>query len=146
MKNEVVIIVTEDDEGHAKLIQKNLARAGIANEILRFSSGEETLDFLFRQGAGPHRRTGVAYLLLLDIRMPGIDGIEVLRRIKAEEELRALPIIMITTSDDPREVELCHRLGCSCFIVKPVDAEKFVNAIRQLGLFLTIIQLPALTE
>lgn len=144
MKNEVVILVAEDDAGHASLIRKNLLRAGLTNQILNFHDGLEILDFLFKRGAGPHRRPGVSYLLLLDIRMPGVDGVDVLRRIKADEEIRALPVIMITTSDDPYEVERCHKLGCSCYIVKPVGYEKFIHAIRQLGLFLTVVQLPTI--
>jgi CheY-like chemotaxis protein len=76
--------------------------------------------------------------------MPKVDGIEVLRQIKEEKELRKIPVIMVTTTDDPREVEHCHLLGCSNYITKPVDYDKFVNAIRQLGLFLMIVQVPAI--
>ena len=142
MNKEVIILVADDDDGHAGLIQKNLGRAGIANEMMRFRDGQEILDFLFRRGTGPQRKADEAYILLLDVRMPRMDGMGVLREIKADPELRKIPAIMITTTDDPREVTLCHELGCSNYIVKPVEYEAFVNAIRQLGLFLAIVQVP----
>ena len=84
------------------------------------------------------------YLLLLDIRIPKMDGIEVLRQVKQDEELRKLPVIMLTTTDDPREVEVCHNLGCSNYIVKPVDFDKFAEVLSRLGLFLKIVQVPQL--
>lgn len=142
MHKDVVVLVAEDDEGHAGLIRKNLARAGMVNTLLHFKDGQETLDFLFRKGEGNHRKSGVAYLLLLDIRMPRIDGVEVLEQVKADPELCKMPIIMITTTDDPREIEKCHALGCSNYIAKPLDYDKFVTAIRQLGLFLSVVQVP----
>jgi CheY-like chemotaxis protein len=142
MNNEVVILIAEDDEGHAGLIRKNLARAGIANQLLHFKDGQEIMDFLFRKGDGQKRQSGTAYVLLLDIRMPKIDGVEVLEQVKADPELRKIPVIMITTTDDPREVEKCHALGCSNYIAKPIDYENFVNAIRQLGLFLAVVEVP----
>jgi CheY-like chemotaxis protein len=144
MNKEVVILVAEDDEGHAGLIRKNLARAGIANDILHFKDGQAIVDFLFSQCDGDRCKSEVAYVLLLDIRMPKLDGTEVLRQIKSHQELRKIPVVMITTTDDPREVQHCHELGCSSYITKPVDYDSFVNAIRQLGLFLTVVQVPAL--
>ena len=143
MNQDVIILVAEDDEGHAGLIRKNLARAGIANQLLHFKDGQAIVDFLFRLGEGPHRQIGVPYVLLLDIRMLKLAGTEVLKLLKADEELRKIPVIMITTTDDPREVEKCHAIGCSNYITKPVDYDAFVNAIRQLGLFLAVVQVPA---
>ncbi len=142
MQKDVIILVAEDDEGHAGLIQKNLGRAGIVNEVLHLKDGQEVLDFLQGQGSGPHREAGASYVLLLDIRMPKIDGVEVLTQVKADPELRKIPVIMVTTTDDPREVERCHALGCSNYIAKPVDYDDFVAAIRQLGLFLSVVEVP----
>jgi CheY-like chemotaxis protein len=142
MKKEVIIIISEDDEGHASLIRKNLERAGISNEIIHFPDGKETLDFLFKKGDGKHRKSGESYLLLLDIRMPKVDGIEVLRQIKADPEMRKMPVIILTTTDDPREIDLCHKLGCNSYITKPIDYDKFVEAIQKLGLFLLVVELP----
>jgi CheY-like chemotaxis protein len=146
MKTEMVMLIAEDDEGHATLIKKQLARSGILNEMIHFKDGDETLDFLLKRGKGPHREPGKHYLLLLDIRMPRVDGIEVLRQVKGHDELRKIPVIMITTTDDPREVDRCHNLGCSHYITKPVDYEMFVKAIRQLGLFLLVIEVPAINN
>lgn len=151
MNNEVVILIAEDDEGHAGLIRKNLQRAGIVNPLIHFKNGQEVLDFLFRKpgpspkgAGGGGREPGTAYILLLDIRMPKLDGAEVLEAIKTDAELCKLPVIMITTTSDPREVEKCHRLGCNNYITKPVDYEAFVQAIRQLGLFLSVVQVPVI--
>ena len=142
MKEEVVVLIVEDDDGHARLIEKNLRRAGINNEMLRFADGQQILDFLFRRGEGRQREDLAPYLLLLDIRIPKIEGVEVLRQIKQDEELRKIPVIMLTTTDDPLEVDACHRLGCSHYIVKPVEYDKFSAALGQLGLFLKIVQVP----
>lgn len=141
MNSKVIILITEDDEGHATLIMKNLRRAGIRNEILEFRDGEEILRFLFSISEN-HRKSGIPYLLLLDIRMPKIDGMEVLRRIKADPELKKMPVMILTTTDDPHEVELCHAWGCNNYITKPVDYEKFVQAVQNLGAFMRILQIP----
>ena len=142
MKKEVTILIAEDDVGHAGLIRKNLGRAGIANEIIHFLDGQEVLDFLFRRGEGPHRTPGERYILLLDIRMPKCDGTEVLRQVKADTELKKIPIMMITTTDDPREVEKCHALGCNSYVTKPVEYDDFVHTIRQMGFFLAVVEIP----
>jgi CheY-like chemotaxis protein len=142
MTEEVVIIIAEDDAGHARLIQKNLGRVGLHNPIQFFENGQDVLDFLFRRGPGLHRKTDTAYLLMLDIRMPKVDGVEALRQIKEDPFLRKLPVIMLTTTDDPREIERCHLLGCNSYIVKPVDYDKFAEAIKQLGLFVSLVQVP----
>lgn len=139
---EVVILIAEDDAGHARLIEKNLTRAGLHNHIQRFDNGQAVLDFLFRRGPGPVRELERAYLLLLDIRMPQVDGIEVLRQIKEHVELRKVPVIVLTTTDDPREVERCHAIGCASYIVKPVDYEKFAEAIKSLGLYISLVEVP----
>jgi CheY-like chemotaxis protein len=144
MTKEVVILIAEDDDGHARLIEKNLSRAGLHNPIERFSNGQQILDFLFCREPGRKRSTELAYLLLLDIRMPQVDGVEVLRQVKEDPELRKMPVIMLTTTDDPREVERCHALGCSTYIVKPVVYERFAEAINRMGLFVSLVQVPQL--
>lgn len=142
MNSEMTIIIAEDDEGHATLIRKNLKRVGINNKVLHFKDGQAVLDFLLIKGDGPHRQPDQHYLMLLDIRMPKVSGVEVLKQIKGDEELKKIPVIMVTTTDDPREVDHCHSLGCSNYIVKPVDSDKFITAIKQLGLFLLVVQVP----
>ena len=146
MRREVVILVADDDDGHARLIEKNLTRVGLNNVIMRFADGQEILDFLFSRGDGRKRAPDTPYLLLLDIRMPKVDGVEVLRQLKQDPELRKIPVSMLTTTDDPREVERCHSLGCSNYLVKPVDYDKFAEAITQLGLFISLVQVPGISN
>jgi CheY-like chemotaxis protein len=144
MTKEIVILIADDDPGHARLIQKNLARAGLSNPIELFENGQEIADFLFGRSTVRKRTPGTSYLLLLDIRMPKVDGVEVLRQIRQDPELKKMPVCMLTTTDDPREVSRCHELGCNNYIVKPVDYEKFAEAIRQLGLFVSLVEIPKL--
>ena len=140
MKAEPVILIVDDDEGHAILIRQNLEAAGLSNRIEHFRDGQVVLDYFFKDN--PRRTAEHTYLVLLDIRMPKVDGIEVLRRLKSDPELRKLPVIMLTTTDDSREVERCHELGCNVYMQKPVDYEKFADAIRRLGMFVTLLLVP----
>ena len=142
MLNDVTILMAEDNVGHAGLICRNLQRAGITNQVLTFRDGQILLDFLYTQADDPNKDQSSAYLLLLDIRMPKVDGIEVLRQIKNHPELKAIPVLMLTTTDDPKEVRRCHQLGCSNYITKPIEYEKFIEAIYNLGLFLRIVSIP----
>ena len=142
MNQSPTILIVEDDEGHAILIRENLALAGLDNPIRHFRDGQAILDFFFDAAGRPVRGTETTYLVLLDIRMPKVDGIEVLRRLKSDPELRKLPVIMLTTTDDSREVERCHALGCNVYIQKPVDYDKFAEAIRRLGLFVMLLVVP----
>jgi len=142
MQTAPVVLIAEDDEGHAILIQQTLREAGVGNRVLHFTDGQAILDFLFRRGLGPHCLANQAYVLLLDIRMPKVNGVEVLRQMKTDDELRKLPVIMLTTTDDPGEVARCHELGCSVYIQKPVDYDRFSEAIRRLGLFIMLLLVP----
>ena len=110
--------------------------------MVHFKDGQEVLDFLFDHDHIHNEPVGEAYLLLLDIRMPKVDGIEVLRQIKKHPELKSIPVLMLTTTDDPKEVRHCHQLGCSNYITKPIEYEKFIKAIHDLGLFLRIVSIP----
>ncbi len=141
-----VILIAEDDEGHAILMRQNLELAGVNNRIEHFRDGQAVLDFLFQRGPGRLREDGLTYLVLLDIRMPKVDGVEVLRRIKADATLHKLPVIMLTTTDDAREVARCHELGCSVYLQKPVDYDKFAEAMHRLGLFIMLMQLPVVNS
>ena len=138
----LVILLAEDDDGHARLVERNLKRAGITNQIVRARDGQEALDYVYRRGQHSARDGGEALLLLLDINMPRVDGIEVLRRLKEDESTEKIPVLMLTTTDDPREVERCYHLGCSIYITKPIEYEAFVEAVKRLGLFLQIVQIP----
>lgn len=140
MNAQPTILIVDDDEGHAILIRENLEAAGLSNRIRHFRDGQAILDFFFKDRPAP----GDAFLVLLDIRMPKIDGIEVLRRIKADPGLRKLPVIMLTTTDDSREIVRCHDLGCNVYMQKPVDYDRFSEAIRRLGGFVPFLQIPRL--
>ena len=138
---ELIILVAEDDDGHADLIIEGLTESGVKNQILRFSNGEDVWKFFSNTGDMPGRSKNHTYLLLLDINMPKMDGIEVLRRMKLEQELKEIPVMMLTTTDDPREVEVCYRLGCNVYITKPIDFIKFTETLKRLGLFLQIVKI-----
>jgi CheY-like chemotaxis protein len=136
------ILIADDDDGHAFLIEDNLRRAGVKSRFLRFSDGQEALDFIFGRTTDPAFHPEQAYLLLLDIRMPKVDGVAVLQQIKADPVLHTLPVIMLTTTEDPREVDRCHRLGCNVYIHKPVSYDTFANAMTQLGKLVSLAQIP----
>jgi CheY-like chemotaxis protein len=131
------ILLAEDDDGHAELIQLNLERCGLVNGMTRLRDGQEVLEFLRGDGGSAQ-----PVLLLLDIKMPVVDGVEVLRQVKADPRLATLPVIMLTTTDDPREIERCYQLGCNVYMTKPIDYHAFVDAIQRLGLFLQVVAVP----
>jgi CheY-like chemotaxis protein len=141
-ESNFTILIVDDDPGHVELLRRNLERIALGNPILALHDGKQALDYIFRRGdyAG---RTGADPLILLDINMPGcVNGVEVLRQIKADPVTSKTPVIMLSTTDDPREIALCYELGCSVYITKPVDPLQFIEAIKRLGFFLQIIRLP----
>jgi CheY-like chemotaxis protein len=143
---QLTIVLAEDDEGHATLVQRNLRRAGIANDMVHLKDGQEALDYIHCQGRFSDRPLDGSLLILLDINMPRVNGVEVLHRLKTDQKTAKLPVIILTTTDDPREVERCYQLGCSVYVTKPVAYEEFVEAIRRLGLFLSIVKAPREAE
>jgi CheY-like chemotaxis protein len=138
----VAILLVEDDPGHARLIEKNLRRSGISNELVTVSDGQQALDYL--HGEGDYAGTGRAspLLVLLDLNLPVLDGYQVLKRMKADERTKRIPVIILTTTDDTREVSRCYDLGCNVYITKPVDYQEFSDAIRKIGLFLSVVTVP----
>ncbi|MCX5481478.1 response regulator [Kaistia geumhonensis] len=140
--NHVTIVMVEDDEGHARLIEKNIRRAGVSNEIKAFTNGTSALDFLLGADRTGANRKGEALLILLDLNLPDMTGIDILKAVKSSPHIRTSPIVVLTTTDDQREIERCYELGASVYVVKPVNYENFANAIRQLGLFFSVIKVP----
>jgi CheY-like chemotaxis protein len=136
----VTIVMIEDDEGHARLIERNIRRAGILNDIRHFADGGTALAYLKDDKGGP-AHDGPA-LVLLDLNLPDMSGIDILAAIKSDERLRRTPVVVLTTTDDKAEIQRCYDLGCNVYITKPVNYESFADAIRQLGLFLSVIQVP----
>jgi CheY-like chemotaxis protein len=129
------IVLVEDDPGHARLIEKNLRRAGVDNEIVHFQNGTAAFDYLTRIGK-------TATLVLLDLNLPDMSGTQILESLKSSANTRHVPVIVLTTTDDKSEIQKCYDLGCNVYITKPVDYEAFAAAIRQLGLFLSVMKVP----
>ena len=135
-QEDVVIVLAEDDPGHARLIEKNL-RAVLTNPIVRLGNGQEAVDYLRREEQATQQ-----HLLLLDLNMPVMDGYQVLSRLKADPRTELIPVIVLTTTDDPAEIRRCYDLGCNAYVVKSADYEQFTEAMRRLGLFLSIARMP----
>lgn len=140
----MVILMAEDDSGHATLVRRNLRRAGIVNEVVWVKNGQEALDYVHSEGSYANDERAELLVVLLDINMPVMDGVEALRQLKANEKTKKIPVIMLTTTDDPREIEHCYELGCSVYVTKPVEYEQFREAITQLGMFLQFVSVPSL--
>jgi CheY-like chemotaxis protein len=138
MEKDMIILIAEDDMGHFELVKRHLWLNCAGNDFLHFKDGQEVLDFLFKGGNGVKHGEKDRYLLLLDIRMPGVDGLEVLRKIKENRELSKIPVIMLTTTDEPSKIERCYELGCSFFMVKPTDYNKFMEMMKDLGVILSL--------
>ncbi len=139
---DVTILLVEDDPGHTRLIEKNLRRANIKNEIAFATNGQEALDYLFCEGTYANSKHASHLLVMLDLNMPVLDGYQVLERMKKDERTKRIPVVILTTTDDHREVRRCYELGCNVYITKPVDYDQFSEAIRKLGLFLLVATIP----
>lgn len=137
--HEVTILMIEDDLGHARLIEKNIRRAGVMNEVLHAADGTTALKYLSEGLTTRHR----PFLVLLDLNLPDMSGTTILEHLKSDPALRRFPVIVLTTTDDEREIQRCYDLGANVYITKPVDYEDFTTAIRQLGLFLAVMQVPS---
>jgi CheY-like chemotaxis protein len=144
----VSIVLIEDDDGHATLVERNLRRAGISNHFVRFHDGQQALDYFFGPAPGatgsghPPLEALTNLVVLLDLKMPRVDGFEVLRRLKESSSTAAVPVIILTTTDDPREIARCYELGCNVYVCKPVEYDAFIEAVRRLGFFLQVVKLP----
>jgi CheY-like chemotaxis protein len=138
----VGILLVEDDDGQALLVEKNLRRAGLSNNFLRLKDGQEALDYFFDGAGGVKAPSYDQMVILLDVNMPRVGGVDVLRRLKENNATASIPIVMLTTTDDPREIERCYEYGCNLYITKPVEYEAFIEAVRTLGFFLQIIKVP----
>ena len=140
--NEVTIVLIEDNEGHARLIEKNLRRGNISNPIIKLGDGQRALDYLFGEQGYVNSPHHPPLLVLLDLNLPVVDGYCILDRVKSDDRTKTIPIIILTTTDDVQEINRCYELGCNVYITKPVEYERFTEAIARLGLFLSIVLLP----
>jgi CheY-like chemotaxis protein len=144
MENQlpVTILLVEDDPGHALLIEKNLRRARIANNIIKFDNGQKAVDFLLKEGDYRADTHPVPLLILLDLNLPVLDGYQVLKIIKSDLRTRQIPVVVLTTTDAPQDIVRCYELGCNVYVSKPMDYTEFSEAIRNLGLFLSVVKVP----
>lgn len=141
-RRDAVILLVEDDPGHAVLIEKNLRRGGIANTLVTVNDGQKAVDFLLNREGHKGDANPAPLVILLDLNMPSLDGYQVLKIIKTDERTRQIPVIMLSTTDNPVEVAKCYELGCNVYVTKPVEYEAFSKAIQNLGAILSIIKVP----
>lgn len=134
------ILLAEDDPNDVELTLSALGDHGMANEVDVVSDGAEALDYLFARGK--YAGKPLPAVVLLDIKMPKVDGVEVLRCLKADPERRLLPVVMLTSSREERDLTECYGLGANAFVVKPVDFTAFVDAVRQVGAFWAVVNEP----
>jgi DNA-binding response OmpR family regulator len=139
----VCIVMIEDDEGHARLIERNIRRAGVNNEIVPFTNGTDALAYLLGNDGSGRASAERHLLILLDLNLPDMSGIDILAKIKGNQHTKRMPVIVLTTTDDQREIQRCYDLGANVYITKPVNYDGFANAIRNLGLFFSVMQVPS---
>lgn len=136
------ILLVEDDPKDIELTLTALAEYNLANEIVVVRDGVEALDYLHRRGKFEQRSHGYPVVVLLDLKMPRLDGVQVLQQIKADEQLRLIPIVVLTSSRESRDLEECYKLGVNAYVVKPVRFTDFIKAIKQIGIFWVLINEP----
>lgn len=136
------ILLVEDDPKDVELTLTALEEYNLANEVVVVRDGEEALDYLFGRGAFAMRSAGNPAVLLLDLKLPKVDGLEVLNTIRSTEGLKVIPVVVLTSSREERDKVASYQLGVNAYVVKPVDFHEFVNAIKELGVFWALINEP----
>jgi CheY-like chemotaxis protein len=142
MKSFKRILLVEDDPKDIELTISALSEYNLANDIQVARDGVEALDYLFRRGKFTGETEGNPVVILLDLRMPKLDGIQVLREIKAEKKLQTIPVVIMTSSHESRDLETCYQLGANAYVVKPVKFADFVEAVKGIGVFWALINEP----
>ena len=130
----IAVLMVEDDPGHARLIEKNLYRAQITNDLVVLHDGQQALDYLFHENGYAGAQHPLPHVILLDLNLPERDGYQVLERVKTDERTKHLPVIMLTTTDDPDDIKRCDALGCDAYMTKPVDYEQLFEMIHRVRL------------
>jgi CheY-like chemotaxis protein len=136
------ILMVEDDPKDVELSLTALEDYNLANEVVVVRDGEEALDYLFCRNGYKDRSGGNPAVMLLDLKLPKVDGLEVLRQVKADDRLRLIPVVVLTSSHEEKDLVTSYRLGVNAYVVKPVDFHQFVNAIKELGVFWAVINAP----
>jgi len=139
MKNKVILLV-EDNADDVNLTLRALKKSNLLNEVVVARDGAEAVEYLFGDGGvNGHNERTLPQVVLLDLKMPKVDGLEVLQRIRADEKTRCLPVIILTTSSEERDIVESYKLGANSYVRKPVDFDQFVNAVHQLGLYWLVL-------
>jgi CheY-like chemotaxis protein len=142
-RKPVVILLVEDDDGHARLLEKNLRRAGVVNRLLRVADGQEAVDYFSRASSSQNSTDyPLPSIVLLDVRMPRLDGFEVLAHLKGDPQLLNIPVIMLTSTDNQVEINRAYQMGANGYVVKPVGVESFIDRVAKLGMFIEVIEFP----
>ena len=136
------ILLVEDDPNDIELTLTALADHNLVNEVVTARDGVDALDYLYRRGAFAKRPAGNPVVILLDLKMPRLDGVHVLRQLKADEQLRLIPVVILSSSRESRDLEECYRLGVNAYVVKPVRFSEFVEAVKQIGVFWALTNEP----
>ena len=136
------ILLVEDDPKDTELTMTALEDYNLSNEVVVASDGEEALDYLYHRGKFQRRSGDNPAVMLLDLKLPKVDGLEVLQRVKADENLKMIPVVVLTSSREERDMVVSYKLGVNAYVVKPVDFHEFVNAIKELGVFWAVINEP----
>jgi CheY-like chemotaxis protein len=139
MENLGRILMVEDDPKDVELTMTALEGYNLANEVIVTHDGEEALDYLYRRGKYKTRSSDHPAVILLDLKLPKIDGLEVLRQVKSDDTLKMIPVVVLTSSHEEKDLVSSYKLGVNAYVVKPVDFHEFVNAIKELGAFWAII-------
>jgi CheY-like chemotaxis protein len=136
------ILIVEDDPNDVELTLMALTDYNLANEVVVARDGEEALDYLYCRGSFSGRSNGNPAVTLLDLKLPKIGGLEVLRQIKSDERLKSIPVVVLTSSHEEKDVMRSYSLGVNAYVVKPVDFHEFVNAVKELGVFWAVVNVP----
>jgi CheY-like chemotaxis protein len=136
------ILMVEDDPKDVELTLTALEDYNLANEVVVTRDGEQALDYLFSRGEYKMRSGDSPAVMLLDLKLPKVDGLEVLKQIKSDEKLRMIPVVVLTSSKEEKDMVASYKLGVNAYVVKPVDFHEFVNAIKELGVFWAVINEP----
>jgi CheY-like chemotaxis protein len=136
------ILMVEDDPKDVELTLTALEEYNLANEVIVTRDGEQALDYLYCRGEYKTRSSGNPAVMLLDLKLPKVDGLEVLKQIKSDEQLRIIPVVVLTSSKEEKDMVASYKLGVNAYVVKPVDFHEFVNAIKELGIFWAVINQP----
>ncbi len=136
------ILLVEDSERDAELTLEALAENHLANEVIHALDGAQALDFLYQKGSFAGRARELPLFVLLDLKLPKVDGLEVLRRIKSDPELKVVPVVMVTSSREERDLIQSYKLGVNAYVVKPVGFEQFAEVVKNLGVFWAVLNEP----